>query len=165
MNYCLPLAGQALPVSSSRNNNNNKTIITFFFLILVQHQTYKTHRNPTGQYLDCSNEFPNICVSLMSKVLLKNNDSISYLFHSVRRYISSVPYSYLIVMHFGTIIFLAQNLNKVKPLQISLSCLILVKARSLSSTISAINFFPSLLLTKHKPPQLWLLQAHHHEPN
>lgn len=81
----------------------------------VQHQTCKPHRHPTCKYLHCTNEFPNICISLMSKVLLKSNDVTSYLFYSVHCYRFSVPWSYTIVMHLGTIIFVPQTLSKMEP--------------------------------------------------
>lgn len=50
----------------------------------------------------------------MSKLLLKNNDGTSYLFYSLHHYIFSVPWSCIIVMHLGTMIFVPQNLSRME---------------------------------------------------
>lgn len=56
--------------------------------------------------------------------------------------------SYIIIRHLVPVF--PQISIKWKPLQISLSCLIPVKAQSLSSTISATNFFQSLILAQNQ---------------
>lgn len=79
----------------------------------MQHQTWNSHRNTTGKYLQCTNEFPITCISPRSKVLFQELSwyLVSFWLTPLLHFFSSLE---LYVMHLKTIILVPPNLSKTE---------------------------------------------------